>query len=309
MMETNTSVYPDALVDIVITVYNSEQYIGQAIESVLSQSINFKVNIHVYDDCSTDNTVNVISDHVQKNNNVFLHSSNHNLGTFGTLQKALSNCRSAFVAILEGDDYWYDMLKLQNQIDNLIANPNFAGCAGNSLVYNQKEGLFTGSYNPDLKSEYALEALFSVPPFQLSTLVFRRELLPTLPDSFRDTISNDKVVYTLLAKHGKIFCINKPLTVYRKHVASISNSANSGFIYTKHKLLYSVMKKHFGPTWHKHINEGLHDHLKGYMLDLINTKKKLKPVFFEYFYQWIRLNKWLSIDGYKEMYRFGRKIF
>lgn len=296
-------------IEVIIVSYNAEKYIQQAIESVVSQKTDFPFDVHIYDDCSIDDTCNLVSTFVNKQDTLYLHTSDFNLGTFANLQRAISNCKAEFIALLEGDDYWNDRDKLQEQVDFLKANPQYVGCAANSLVYDQSKESFTGLYNPDLKEQYSLPELFSIPPFQIGTLVYRREFLPSLPNEFKDTISNDKVVYTLLAKYGNIFCLDKPLTVYRKHEKSISNSQQADTIYSKHKLLYSLMKQHFEKKYHPFINKALYDHLKGNILIRIENNKPLKNLFTEYVYHWLKLKKWLTLEGYKDLYYFSSKIF
>ena len=51
----------DILVSIVCNAYNHEKYIEQAIESILFQKTNFKYEIIIHDDASTDKTSNILS--------------------------------------------------------------------------------------------------------------------------------------------------------------------------------------------------------------------------------------------------------
>ena len=54
------------LVSVCMTTYNHERYIAQAIESVLSQRVNFAVEVVVGEDCSTDNTLAICRDYEAK---------------------------------------------------------------------------------------------------------------------------------------------------------------------------------------------------------------------------------------------------
>ena len=54
------------LVSVGILTYNHEKYIAEAIESVLRQKVNFKYEIVIAEDCSTDNTRNIVIEY-QKN--------------------------------------------------------------------------------------------------------------------------------------------------------------------------------------------------------------------------------------------------
>ena len=54
--EMNNEIVSDIAVSVCMTTYNHEKYIAEAIESVLNQKINFKYELLIGEDCSTDNT-------------------------------------------------------------------------------------------------------------------------------------------------------------------------------------------------------------------------------------------------------------
>ncbi|MEW3585141.1 glycosyltransferase family A protein, partial [[Clostridium] symbiosum] len=56
----------DVLVSVVCLTYNQEKYIRRAIESFLSQRTNFKYEILINDDASTDETANIIREYEMK---------------------------------------------------------------------------------------------------------------------------------------------------------------------------------------------------------------------------------------------------
>jgi len=85
---------------VVITTYNSSNYIRKALDSVFSQTIE-PSEVIVVDDCSTDNTIESISSYPIK-----IIESQVNLGTAIARNLGLSAVQSEFIFILDADDYW-----------------------------------------------------------------------------------------------------------------------------------------------------------------------------------------------------------
>ena len=116
-------------IDILLVTYNQEQFIRQALDSILMQRLNddVRLRIIVADDCSTDKTYDIIhdilGDSVQlggrtKADVIYLPRIS-NLGHVRNYQRAFANCDGDYVAILEGDDYWSNPLHLQIHLDFL----------------------------------------------------------------------------------------------------------------------------------------------------------------------------------------------
>ena len=118
--------------------YNHEQYITQAIESILQQSIDFEFEFVIANDASSDNTdlhiTKLISDNPKINFKYYNHSVNK--GMIDNFIFALSACTGKYIALCEGDDYWTDTLKLKKQIKFLESNPEYEMCFTNIKVVN-----------------------------------------------------------------------------------------------------------------------------------------------------------------------------
>ena len=131
------------LVSVFMMAYNHEKYISEAIEGVLMQNTNFDFDIVIGEDCSTDNTRQIILDYQRKYPGKFkllLHKEN--IGAMANQQAVFSACTGKYIAICEGDDYWTDPYKLQKQVDFLEDNNGFVICFTNTLIKNEKNGQF-----------------------------------------------------------------------------------------------------------------------------------------------------------------------
>lgn len=90
-------------VSVIIASYNYAQYIKESIESVLNQTYS-DFELVIIDDCSTDNSVEIINQF--KDNRIKFIQNDKNLGLKSTIQKALSHCTGEWIAFLESDDMW-----------------------------------------------------------------------------------------------------------------------------------------------------------------------------------------------------------
>ena len=105
----------DGLVSIVMPAYNSEKYIGETIESVLAQTYQ-NWELLIVDDCSTDNTPNIVRSYLAKDSRVKYYRLSQNLGAAAARNKAMYEATGEYMAFLDSDDLWYKE-KLQKQTD------------------------------------------------------------------------------------------------------------------------------------------------------------------------------------------------
>jgi glycosyltransferase involved in cell wall biosynthesis len=111
-------------VSICIITYNQDKFVERAVESALMQQCKFTYEIIISDDCSTDSTKNIIAGYVAKYpGKIKAYYAESNLGMLRNWEKALKLCTGKYIALLEGDDFWNDPLKLQKQYDILQAHP------------------------------------------------------------------------------------------------------------------------------------------------------------------------------------------
>lgn len=108
----------NSLISIIIPVYNCEQYLEEALESVLNQ--NFKpLDIIVIDDGSTDRSLSIAESYVPQIR-VFQQP---NLGAAEARNNGIKNANGDFLAFLDSDDVWLTD-KLSSQIELFTENPN-----------------------------------------------------------------------------------------------------------------------------------------------------------------------------------------
>lgn len=102
------------LVSIITPVYNSENYIEQTIASVLAQTYTNWEQIFV-DDCSSDNSEELIKSYQEKDARFKYHRLATNSGAGVARNKAIDLAKGRFIAFLDADDFWHPE-KLERQL-------------------------------------------------------------------------------------------------------------------------------------------------------------------------------------------------
>lgn len=202
-----------------IIAYNHENYIAEAIESALSQKTDFSYEIVVCEDHSTDQTREIAARYREKYpDRIKLLINETNLGLIGNWEKSLKSCAGEYIAILEGDDYWTDPLKIQKQVDFLEKNPGCAMATHDTVVVDENGEFIRSLASKSQPDEIALERLLAKGKnFATCSIVFRKSLLRTLPDWFFKMKACDWTLPVMAAAQGKIKYFSETMGAYRKH--------------------------------------------------------------------------------------------
>lgn len=119
----------DSKVTIVCTSYNYGQYISHALDSFLQQKTNFPYDILVVDDCSTDDSMDILRDYAERYpDQIRVVQNSENKGLTRTWISICKEVTAKYIARCDADDYWIDEYKLQKQYDLLESNPQSKWC-------------------------------------------------------------------------------------------------------------------------------------------------------------------------------------
>ena len=120
------------LLSIICITYNHKDFIRQALEGFVMQKTNFKFEVLIHDDASTDGTADIIREYEAKYPDIIkpIYQKENQFSKGVHILKTFIYPRvlGKYVALCEGDDYWTDPNKLQKQVDFLEAHPEYSGC-------------------------------------------------------------------------------------------------------------------------------------------------------------------------------------
>ena len=103
-----------ALVSIITPTYNCARFIGDTIRSVQAQTYS-NWELIIVDDCSTDDTAQVVAQFQQQDSRVQYHVLTENSGPAGARNRAIELAKGEYMAFLDSDDLWMPD-KLERQL-------------------------------------------------------------------------------------------------------------------------------------------------------------------------------------------------
>lgn len=201
--------------------YNQESFIAEAIEGVVNQKTDFPFELVIADDCSTDSTLSIIQTYKQKYPDLIrIVPRPENLGMMANFLASIGECKSEYVALLEGDDYWMDVHKLQKQVDFLEKNPLIAVCFHPVRIKNQSTGAFKESKAAVPGKITTTRDILKLNYIATCSVIFRNPLGGVFPGWIRSLSMGDWPVHILNSLQGDIYCHPDIMGVYRIHGAS-----------------------------------------------------------------------------------------
>jgi glycosyltransferase involved in cell wall biosynthesis len=215
-------------VSVLITTYNQEAFIAQAVKSVLMQELNFAYEIVIGEDVSTDATRKIVLEFQERypeKIRVLLRDPvaaerdrAAGVGGKGGFVNGLNACQGQYVALLDGDDFWTDPHKLQKQVDFLDSHPDFAiSCHNATMLFEDGSSPSANLLPPDHREVSTIEDLLLVNMIPTCSAVFRRGLFRELPEWFFSLKLGDWPIHIMNAQHGKIGYFNEVMATYRIH--------------------------------------------------------------------------------------------
>lgn len=208
-------------INVILITYNHAAYIRQALESILMQKVSADVELIIADDCSLDNTVNIIKEYENKTAFKFTYLNRpHNLGYVRNYQQAFTACDGDYIAIMEGDDYWIGSDHLQNHINHLEKHSEYAMSFNRHLrlfVDQNREEIFEWDNQNDYKAITTNQLTLGNRIGNLSCCVFRGKYIKTLDSKLFDMEIADWMLGMYMGQYGPLLYLREVTSAYRIH--------------------------------------------------------------------------------------------
>ena len=244
----------EIMVSICCLVYNHEKYLRKCLDGFLMQKTNFKFEVLIHDDASTDNSVQIIREYQEKYPDIikpiYQTENQYSKGVKITMQYQFSRAKGKYIALCEGDDYWTDASKLQLQYECMEKNLDCSVCVHNVVKMNE-EGISINEKFPPLKySEgimenevYLNDELVGVGwIFQTASYFFRnsdiQQFCKEKPEFYMESTVGDLPFMLYAITKGKIYYIDRDMANYRMNscfsvTKENSNNTDSWIKYAK----------------------------------------------------------------------------
>ena len=232
------------LVSVIVTTYNQEDTLPQALDSVLAQECAFPFEVVVGEDCSTDRTREVCLAYRERYpDRVRLLLNERNKGVVDNYFDCLLACRGKYVADCAGDDYWTDPAKLRKEVAVLEADATVSVVHTNWMEWDVSRGVMVhdgrGSHGGGKKRRTKGADLLlpivtqtSLQIIHLNTACYRKEAVMRryAADTrlFRSKLwhCEDIPVAFALCLEGDVVFLDEETLVYRVGQDSLSTAAD-----------------------------------------------------------------------------------
>ena len=223
----NKQEYIDDLVSIITPAYNAAEYIAETIESVFAQTYpNWEMLI--VNDCSKDNTPEIVQRYVVKDKRIKLINLEQNSGVAVARNTAIQNAEGRYIAFLDSDDLWKKQ-KLQRQLGFMQQNGYVFTFTAYEHFKNVKENIQNIVEIPK-KLNYK-QALKGNQIGCLTVMLDRKQILNI---EFSKQKHEDYILWLNILKSGiTAYGLNDSLALYRiANSKSISNNKLKSAVWT-----------------------------------------------------------------------------
>lgn len=208
-----------------VLTYNHEKYIKACLDGILMQVGSFKVKLIIINDCSTDNSHEVISRAIESNSNENIEIEyiyyKKNKGLIENLKTIVHLARDYdYLTFCEGDDYWVTSHRIETHIDYLKKHPE-VGVSFNEikLYYSDINAMYDCDIQKGIdEGIYSCESLVSWNYIgNFSCCFYDGFLMSKIPDELFNMFTVDWMFNIYCATMSEIGYIKQPMTVYRIH--------------------------------------------------------------------------------------------
>jgi glycosyltransferase involved in cell wall biosynthesis len=242
-------------INIILASYNGEKYIQKQLESILNQTYPI-ASIHVFDDCSTDNTVHILRE-FERQGQIHLHINHKNIGLIENFKRGIQLLsKDGYIALSDQDDIW-DKRKIEDSVLKMCEiekDPLLPALVYSDLiVINHNDDIVAKSFWKETNRSHYKHCLKTVLFGNVvngCTTLFNSAMAKFAKDIPNKIILNHDAWLALIAfSFGQVGIVDKPTVNYRQHeeniTFSIKEKKEGFFKKVKKNILFTFKPKLF----------------------------------------------------------------
>ncbi len=243
-MERNL-VRTDPRITVLMSVYNGESHLSEAIESILQQTFT-DFEFLIIDDGSNDNTSEILLRYSKKDKRIRVVRNENNIGLTRSLNRGIDLAKGEYIARMDADDFSLPT-RFTRQIAYMDAHPK-VGVVGSYLVkhFNDKSDIAKYPCNHDMIHAGLLTGpkIFHPTAFIRAAILRRHRIYYT--NEFK--YAQDFDLWVKIAKYADLANIPEVLCHQRIHENSISNSNRQEQDYFAARIRQTQLEEILGTT-------------------------------------------------------------
>lgn len=231
------------LVTIVMSVYNGERYLNDAIRSMLNQTYkNFEFII--IDDGSTDNSLKIIEKYKKEDKRIILIKNGINKGLIYSLNKGIDQSKGKYIVRMDADDISF-AYRIEKQVEFMEKNYDIAMCGSGMNIFLNNSKLFKIKSQSENNYEKLKAILIFKNSFAHPTMIIRRDILKKEDLKYREEFkyAEDYGLWIEIASKYKVTNMKNILLNYRVLADSITRVANKNI--NERKIVFKRIFKNY----------------------------------------------------------------
>ena len=219
------------MIGIAMTTYNGEKYLKEQIDSILNQTVS-DFELIVCDDVSSDSTMDILNDYVEKDDRVHVFRNEENLGFLKNFEKAIRICldRGAeYVALSDQDDVWTEN-HLEVLLNTISSGGGGIACGDVILIdhkgrkYNKLSQHFTGCIANLSNLDKIKISLYGRNLYQGGCMLIHKSFFSCLFPVPEKIFAHDTWFFFVAAYTDSFHYTPEILSQYRQHSQSTSGN-------------------------------------------------------------------------------------
>ncbi|GIZ29508.1 hypothetical protein TUM12149_34780 [Morganella morganii] len=227
------------LISICLPAYNTESFITDCIESLLSQTYE-NIEILICDDGSTDSTKEKLEKY-KLHYKIKIYHNDTNQGIAYTRNKLLKKTNGKYIALMDSDDIC-EPERIACQL-NLLENTIYDFCATDAYIVDQYNNIIGYWKTPSSIEELKILLTIKI-PFPQPSIMFKRQLLPLFSYD-ENELAEDYLLWMKISNRINYTTINTPHLRIRINSGSISKIRTSELLDSANRVRCKWIKENF----------------------------------------------------------------
>lgn len=264
-------------ISVIMSVYNGEEYLSEAIDSVLAQSFS-DFELIIINDCSTDSTGEILARYASSDARVKVHTNEVNLRLPSSLNKAISLSEGKYIARMDADDICLPH-RLEKQYAFMESNPDVALSSCRFMTL--KNGVISSGGCGGKTDHESIKALLLVAnPILHPGIIAKADVIRELGYDKSFTCTEDMELWSrFVMENHKVEILSEYLMIYRLHdkqITEITREKQRGEVVAIQKRYYGNLLREMSDDLEKFYINGI------YFRDEANIRK------FCAFFKWLK---------------------
>lgn len=264
-------------ISLIMSVYNGEDYLAEAIESVLNQTFR-DFELIVINDCSTDSTPEILNGFQERDNRVKVHTNEVNLRLPSSLNKAISLAKGKYVARMDADDICLPD-RLEKQYHFMETHPSVALSSCRFMTL--KNGIISsGGCGGKCDNESVKALLLVTNPILHPGIIAKADVIRNLGYDKLFTCTEDMELWTRFVMGGyEIEIMPEYLMIYRLHDKQITETT----LEKQHREVLAIQKTYYG-----NLLETMNAEQEQFYINGVYFRENVDVDKFCEFYKWLK---------------------